>query len=542
MTTSPQLARRWRLAAGWVALGLIAVAGAAAAVAWLVGTSTGLAAIVRLANALTPVRIAAEDPQGSLRDGFAFARLRVTVADTEVELRDLTARIAAVGLRPWRIDFETLAASRVAVHVRPSPVPASEPPHSIAAPIAVRVARLQVGEFALRVGTADAAQAVAAREIEGALSLDPEGYRIERAAFVFGRADAPLAATVAGTVGGIRPFALSARGTLASRWQDKPLQASLAAAGSLERFDVTASVAGGGASGMLAATVASFAAPALRSLRADLSGIDPRLWAATAPQADLRLQADLEPLAGGSFGLAGRATVQNGMPGPIDGGRIPARSATGRLLWHGAELRVEDAEIQLVRGRARGDFASQFGAAAWQTEARLSAVDPSAIHSKLRPLRVDGHVSARHSAEGTAISADLHHRGDFAASLAVDLRATARSVQLQRALLTAGGGRLEAGGEIALTGTRRVQLKGTATALDAARLVSGLAVRVDGEFEIDGQLQPQPSGRLDLRLTDGMAFGRPLAGHAALNLSPQQELTADLDLTVRSARLRAYGG
>jgi translocation and assembly module TamB len=543
MTAPPTFARRWRLAAALVAVVAVVAGGTAAAVAWLVGTSNGLGAIVRLVNALTPVRLAAEKPQGSLRGGFAFARLRVTVATTEVDLHDVAARIAAFGARPWRIDFEALSASRVAVRVRPPPVPRPEPLRSIASPIAASVARLQIGEFALRVGADDAAPAIAAREIDGAIALDADGYRIERGAFVFGRSDAPLAATLRGSVGGSRPFALSARGTLVSRWQDKPVQASLAAEGSLERFEVTASVAGGGAGGMLAATVASFASPALQSLRVDISGIDPRLWAADAPQADLRLQADLQPIEGNPFGLAGSATVLNSAPGPIDANRIPARSAAGRVHWRGNELRVDEAEVHLVRGTARGDFALQFGTApAWQTEARFGAVDPAAIHSKLRPLRVGGHVSARRAADTSHVVAELRHRGDSAASLAVDLRATRHSVQLNRALLTVGGGRLEAGGEIGLTGVRRVHLQGTAVALDAGQLVEGFAARISGEFALEGQLQPQPSGRLDLRLTDSVAFGRPLAGRAAASLSPAQELAVDLDLAVRSARLRAAGG
>lgn len=544
MPSAPSSRRRGRRLVVALALAAVALAGgAAAAIGWLASTTNGLVALVRLVNALTPVRLEAESARGSLRAGFGFGRLGIRVNATEVEIQDLTAQIAEFGTRPWRVDFEALAAARVAVRVRPHPHPSPQPVGSIASPIATRAKLLQVGEFVLQVGADAAPGTITARAIEGAIALDADGYRIERGAFVFGRTDAPLAATIEGSLAAGRPFALTARGTLASRLQDTPVQASLAADGSLERFELTASVAGGGAGGMLAATVAAFATPALQSLRADLFGIDPRLWAGGAPQAQLTLQAELRPLTGEPFGLAGTASVRNEAPGPIDANRIPARSASGRVTWRGTELRVEDAEVQLVRGTARSDFSLQFDPVpAWQAQARLVAVDPAAIHSRLRPLRVDGRISARRADDTSYVVAELRHRGDFAAALAVDLRATAHSVQLNRALLTAGGGRLEAAGTIGLTAAQRLQLQGVAVALDPALLVAGFTARINGEFALDGQLQPQPSGRLDFRLTDSVAFGRPLAGRASARLSPAQELEVDLDLAVRSAQLRASGG
>lgn len=541
-TPQPRLRAAGR-AALWAALLILACAGAAAAaVAWLASTTAGLVAAVRLANALAPMKLEVEGAHGSLRAGFRFARLRVSVADTEVELHDASARIADFAVRPWRVDFETLTAARVAVRVRPSPLPLP-PLQTIGSPVATRVQSLQIGQFVLHVGADGNTTEIAAREIEGTIALDADGYRIEQGTFTFGARDAPLAATVRGSLAARRPFALTARGTLGSRLLDEPVQASLAAEGSLERFEVTASVTGGGARGMLAATVASFATPALQSLRADLSGIDPRVWAAAAPRATLHVQADLRPLEGAPFGLAGSARVANGAPGPIDADRIPVRGAAGRVHWRADELRIDDAEVALVRGSARGWFALRFGARTqWQTEARLSAVDPSAIHGRLRPLRVDGRLSAQRAGAASQVVAELRHRGDFDATLALDLNANERQVRLNRASLALGDGRLEAAGDIGLAGTRSVRLTGNVVAFDPGRLVEGLNARINGEFALDGHLQPQPSGRVDLRLSDSVAFGRPIGGRASASLSETQELALDLDLALRSARLRAAGG
>jgi len=66
--------------------------------------------------------------------------------------------------------------------------------------------------------------------------------------------------------------------------------------------------------------------------------------------------------------------------------------------------------------------------------------------------------------------------------------------------------------------------------------------RLTGIFALDARLEPQVSGDLDFELVESAALGRPLAGRGTASLSPSQQLAVDVDLTVRSARLRASGG
>jgi translocation and assembly module TamB len=522
---------------------LLLLGGTAAGVLWLIQTPTGLAWIARAVSAFTPVRILVEAPQGSLRRAFGFARLQVTVSTTDVDIRDLRAVLADFSLQPLRFEFTTLSAAGVTVRVRPSASSSSEPPPSIASPVAVSAGRLQVGDFALRLGTDADPTVIAARAIDANVAIGPDGYRIDRGEFEFGRVDAPLLATVAGHLGGARPFPLSAAATLKSNFQDKALAANLSAGGSLERLVAAGQLSGGGASGSFEATVASFSAPALQAIQADLQGIDPRVWSAAALQADLRLQADLKPIEGASFGLAGNLRIQNRTPGPIDAGQIPARSAAGKATWSAQTLAIDNVVAELVRGSARGKFSITFAPkAAWQTEARLSGVDPSTIHRRLRPLRIDGDVKAHQEGPDTQVLADLRNQGKVAAQLNVDLRVSTERLAINAARLTLGSGNVDVVGEMALTGTRRVHLSGSATGLDPSLLVEGADARLTGIFALDARLEPQPSGDLDFELVESMAFGRPLAGRGTASLSPAQQLAVDVDLTVRSARLRASGG
>ncbi|MCS7100818.1 MAG: hypothetical protein NZL99_03885, partial [Burkholderiaceae bacterium] len=542
MDESGRPARPWRRLTTLLAVAFVLVGAVAGAIRWLVGSTDGLRLVVRAVNFMTPARVHAETPRGALATGFGFGRLHIAVGRTEVDILDLSADLADVGLAPLRFSFAALSARRVQVRVRPDPSAGETPPASIASPVAVDVLRLDLGEFLLRVGPDDVATDLSARAIAGRIALDAGGYRIDDGVFAFGRADAPLAATLRGTLGGAAPFALQAEGTLRSQLHDKPLQATLAAHGSLTRFELTASVTGGGAAGALAATVASFESPALRALHVDVRGIDPRLWSSTAPSADLAVRADLQPTAGPDFGLAGEIGLANAAAGPFDAGRIPLRAASGRLWWQGEALRVRQIDAHLTHGRVQGEGSMRWGDAfAWEIDARLREVELAALHTRLRPLRVDGRIAVQRARQVHAVQAELRHQGQFAAQLALDLNVDSERIALRRAALALGEGTLSAGGEIALTGTRAVRLRGEAQALDLGRLVEGMAVRLGGEFTLEGTLPPQPSGQLTLRLADSAAFGRPLAGRVAASLSSEQRFAVDADLALRSARVRATG-
>ncbi|HEU0204361.1 MAG TPA: translocation/assembly module TamB domain-containing protein [Burkholderiaceae bacterium] len=533
----------------WIVLGTLLVLLLLAVVAlpgWLLGTTSGLVTIVQVVTSLTGVRIDLTTPRGSVINGFGAERVRVVAGRTEVEIDNLGATLTSFGLRPLRFDFDGLDATRVDVRVRPSPTPpkaedATDAPRSIASPVAVSAQQLRVGEFRLRVGRDESPTTLGARRIDGRLALGPSGYRIENGNFEFGPLDAPLQASVKGSLAGAAPFSIDASGSLASTVQEKRVQAQLTAGGSLIDLRVDAQVESGGAGGHVHAQIASFGPQALKSLDADLAGIDPKVWASGAPQADLRIEAKLTPLPAPPFGLSGPVRVENRAPGAIDAGRIPARRASAHVTWREKRIAARDIEAQLVRGNVRGIFQIQLGAAAeWETEARFDGVDPATLYTRLQSLTIDGNARARHSDGASFVEATLRNRGKLPATLVVDLRADPERVLLNSGQLQLGSGVLDARGEIGLTGRQPVHLEGSARAFDPALLVRGVEARLNGTFTVDGTLTPR-AGTATLDLTDSMAFDRPLAGRATVRLAGQL-LDVDADLAIRNARLVARGG
>jgi len=94
--------------------------------------------------------------------------------------------------------------------------------------------------------------------------------------------------------------------------------------------------------------------------------------------------------------------------------------------------------------------------ATWQTEAKISGVDPSTIHRRLRPLRIDGNLKAHQEGNDTLVLADLQNHGDISAMLNVDLRVSSERLAINAARLVLGQGNIDVRGRMALTGTRRV--------------------------------------------------------------------------------------
>jgi translocation and assembly module TamB len=520
---------RWRIVA--LAL-LLIVAALAAAVSWLASTTRGIGAVIAIVNRLVPARIEATGAQGALTREFGFERLRVIVNGTEVDLRDLRARLRDYGLRPLRFEFESLSARRLDVQVMPSGTKTG-PPESIASTVPVSTQRLAVGEFNLTVGT----PILSLRAIDAEVALGPEGYRVTGARFESGAQQF----TLDGELGGRKPFAFAAHGSAGATLQARPVQAQWRTDGTLLDFTLAAQLSGDDVRGTAQARISSFDTPALKSLQADVDGIDLHAWAARLPTTRLKVQADLRPDEKLTT-LSGPVRASNRDAGTIDAGRIPLRAAHGDIVLTRQGLHASGLALELTRGRASGSFAVQFDRADWQADLRLDGVDPAAIHARARPLLLDGTVRARRERDAIVVLADVRNRAKPVVNANLDLRVATDRVDVRRADLALGSGRAALSGSIGLTGARQISAKGTIDRIDPGLLVAGVDALLSGDFDASAQLQPRPSGQVRFELRDSRAFGRPLTGRGRVQLDPAQQLEVDAQLAVRSARVTAQGG
>jgi translocation and assembly module TamB len=501
----------------------------AAAIAWLLLTTSGMNTAIDLANRFAPVRIETRGAFGAVLGEFGFDELRITAGDTVVSASGVRARLHKIGW-PARLDFHHLNADSLRVAVTTDPT--TPPPDDIGIPLQVTSEQVRLGKLEIAVNDGS----FSLQSIDGRASAGPAGYRIDDARLALGA----HTATATGELGALRPFPMTLRGRVAAQVQDKTVDASVRATGSLVELTVAGELSGA-ASGSFEAVVASFDEPEVRSLDLDLAGIDPRFWHPAAPRAELTVKAQLAPNAAMDR-VSGQLTVTNRAPGPIDADRIPARGATARVTVDATQLRFERIVAQLPRGSADGEFSVALGDGSWQARANLAGVDPAQIHGALQPMHVDGRIQARAAAGTISVSAALEHGAPPAAALTFEGRFTPRQATIDSARLALGDGHASASGSVELGGTQRVDLKGTLDRFEPGRLVKGIDARLNGAVTVDGQLKPQPLGRLRFELADSRAWGRPLAGRGRVDVDASHRLDVDIDLAVRKARLMAKGG
>lgn len=530
-------ARVWRplrlllQSTGTVLFSVLVTAGVLVAITfWLLATTTGMNTLIGVASRFGPVKIETKGGFGALTREFGFAEIHVTVGDTIVAATDLRARVRDWQRRPPRLDFAHLGAASLRVDITTDDSP---PVQDIGLPLRLTTERLALGRLLLVIDGDE----IHFESIDTKAQAGPTGYKFESGRIVtYGVHWADVQAEL----GAAWPFPLDGQAQVDAQLQDKAIGGALRARGSLAELSIDGELTGA-ASGTASALIASFDKPAVRSLAVDLQGVDPRLWHPAAPVADLAVQATLSPNAAMDR-ATGSVTIANRAPGRIDASRIPVRSASAQVDVDARQLTFDRINAQLLRGSASGSFGFVFADNSWQARLRLADTDPSQLHGALQPLRVDGQLQARQTSDTIFVNADLSNRGQPTASLLFDGRFTPALATINSARLTLGDGHAAAAGSVALTGSRRADLRGTLERFEPGRLVKGVDARLNGSFQVDGVLEPKPAGRLRFELADSRAYGRPLVGKGRIDIDGDQRLDVDVDLAVRSAKLAAKGG
>ena len=396
-------ALRWLV--GIVAV-LLAVVVIAIAAVWVWAGSEGSARWA-FAQIGKRVPVTAEGVSGSLRGGLQADRLAWSADGLSVEARGVRFGWQPLLLLHRRLQIDKLQAAslRIEDH-RPKTDAKPQPPGSLALPLQVGVAQLEVGKI----------------EFEGSTSLQlldlGAGYSYDgathdllvrnvRAWNGHYRGEVHLGAT------GEMPLRAAVQGQIAAPVPGAPDPLELVfdakANGPLRGFDVQAridSAPGGRGSGATRADANAHVTPwaefPVASARADVQGLDiGALWP-QAPHTVLAGKLQLQPSGPNAWRIS--ADVRNGLAGPWDRHRVPASRLRVEGDWRLPQLvLVRELEAQVGGGRvlARGEWE---GDDAWRVEGTLSGIDPAAVHSAMAPVPISGRATLR--AKGSAIDFD----------------------------------------------------------------------------------------------------------------------------------------
>lgn len=481
--------------------------------------------------------ISGEVVGGTLQHGMTLRNvvytkdgLRVTIDEVQGQWR--------IGYRPRRVHISTLRAGTVEVTL-PPPAPSTKPaslPVSITLPAIVDVDALAVEHIRVRRGAGATASVTKLSALRGALHSDGVRHRIavDQLLTPYGRT------TLHGQLEGTQPFALQAAATLDSTLKGEQYQIAARASGSLRHLTLEADAAGDRLKGRAEVEATPFDAVPL--VRAQLSAdhLNPRVFSAGAPEADLAVRADLRPVAGEAgapLTVAGPVSVRNAQAGPLDRQRLPLQSAAAHIELNQKQQTVRDLVVQLAgTGRITGQGELEEGRGGFDLDVR--DLDPRALHGAMRSYRLNGPLSVRLEPGKQSVALDL--RGGNL-RLFVSANADAEQVALDTARLEVAEGRLLIDGTLGLQGQQAFALKGRITNFDPAALTTAAKGRINGELEARGTLAEALEAVLTFGVRDSEYAALPLLANGRLHVRGRRLLPSELHLDMAGNRADARG-
>lgn len=536
----------------------------AAGLAWLLGTDGG--ARWALSTALEPFGVHAEGISGNLLGHLQVAHvsLRQNAMTATADGADLRWQPGALWDR--RVIVEAITINNLELVMTGKKSAADQPlrlPASLRLPDMLRelrVDRLQVDHLVLH-----SAPDATPQQYEGLLAsvrADGNGYAMQLAgATPWGTA------SLHGTLASTRPFVLQAQ----FDWHGHALQEqgmsvpgidmAGRAEGNLSTVHIAAQLSEAAptskvpAHGSVDMVITPFAELPVDTLHADLQAINPARLVESAPQALLRIKADLQ--SGGSAAapqLAGHVLAENAAPLPWNKGGVPVQRAETDLIVNTRQVGWQRALVALAGGGSlRGEGVYQWpdpsGRAAdslpsVQGTIALQNVDALSLDTRLKKTSLSGSVQVKPDGQRLDVTARLQQAGS-ALQGAVDAAFSLDQhgeLTLRSAALRARDASLTLRGRLALRGEQTFALKGSAQNFDPSRWVDVPQGRIDGELDVSGRL----AGRwlVDAKVTNlrGQFAGMPMHGDADLAVREDDLLRiGKLDLTWGVNDLHARG-
>lgn len=491
--------------------------------AWLAGSEWAVRTLARALTELSEGRIAVEGASGSLYGPLRIERLTLQDAQRRIELSGVVLDWQPRALWRRHLHISRLHASRLAMHQLAPSIEPLRPPRSLDLPLAlsvddVHIAALHIAATGFKLDLA-----------ETSLTLHKPGRRyrlaLERLDMPWGRVSGALGLDARA------PFALEAKLGLTAH-AGQTLQAT--AEGRLERFRLRAH-AEGVQPLALTAEVMPFAELPLQAARLEAKGLDPALWHMGWPQA--RLDVDARFSASREGWATGRMALNNRQPGPLDRGLIPLTGLSSLFDLDRSGLRLSALLLDLgAGGRLTGEarWADGRGRVALNTR----DLDPNQLMSRLRPMRLAGHIVVDLDRQGQGIDLALTHRRH---ALQLQARRQADRLTVSLARLRSGPGGLELSGQVGLSPPYAFKAQGRLSAFDPAAFGDFPHAQLNGRFDGEGRLQPKPEGSLAFALTASRWRGHPVAGGGRLRLAAGRQSEADIDLDLAGNRLQLKG-
>lgn len=571
--TQPARRRRSRRIALWsggtVAVLVLATAGAAL---YALKTESGTRLVWNTAVQALGGKLSGRLLGGTIADGL---RLRDLHYQDDKRILDIDSIDAAWHLSPTqrKLSVRYLRVGTVALNQQPSPPEPSSMPASLRIPLALDIGEISLGKLSVTQGTSTTE--LAKLKLHGDSDGTEHTLVLDSLTTPYGDATALL------HLNGRAPFAISGGLELAGEYKNASLQEKyqLAAqlSGSLEDLGIALKASGDKLNGSADIQATPFAPVPLKRAKVDLQHINPQAFSAGAPQADLRLRADLAPVqqansaadTDAAMKVAGQVAIDNAKPGSIDRQLLPLVSARADLTLDLQEQKIANLDIRLP-GNARiegggafrpgseeagkkEDMGGRFGL-------RIAGLDLSQLHGQLKPTQLAGPLDVTLAPGAQTISLALDDR---ALQLRLDGTIKPDQVELRQALLAAGKSRLEASGTLGTVAAMAYAVKGKLVDFDPTAVLQAVTppaaakggrktratatsskpvqARINMDFDAAGSLSPELRLKLAFAVHDSSYGELPMGGRGNINLAGMRLLPSKANLQVAGNTLDLDG-
>lgn len=489
-------------------------------------TDRGFRWLVDAAGFLSAGRLAVEGVEGHAGVPILVRTLKYTSDTTRVTLERVRLEWRPRALLRQQLDIDLLAVQTVRVEIlKPDPTPATLPV-SLRLPVDVRVAAWDVAHLII----VDSGNTLDFRNLHGRIDDDHDRYRLS------GMTVATPWADVGGQLelGKDAPFRLTGRFD-AARSDPIPVSAALAVQGQLAAIDFRFDARAEKMTMMASGVVEPFASVRLSRLLVAGQGIDPRLFAADAPAADLAFSGIFEGQPGER--LLGSFSLSNRLAGRLDQNRVPLANLTGAVV--GDSMHADFSALSIDLGAA-GKLS---GSGQWR-DGRLNVnldsprLNLAGLHHQLTATRLKTNLHLGGDATRQTLTADVSEswgQGQF------KVTHTDAVVRLESASFAGQAGRLTAEGALKLDATRAFTATFDASQINPARFGKFPHGRLNARGQASGALLPALRLQTQFTLPPGELEGRPVKGQGRLRYENSHLVDADIDLNLAGNRATLKG-
>lgn len=323
---------------------------------------------------------------------------------------------------------------------------------------------------------------------------------------------------------------------------------SLRLNGNLEQTRVALAIQAGELQGQGAIALRPFATQPLTALDLALNGLNPRRFSADLPVASLNLVGDLQETTPGM--LQGNLVIHNAEPRPFDQAGLPLQEARMRLSLADESIVLDEVAIQLIKSKQAitnltGQIQWHTGKVAGSADLKLHQINPALLDTRLQPASLSGQLELQGDQTAQQGKVQLY---DKALQMTLDTTLSHRNhtIAIETLNFSHGNARVSGHGRLQLDADQPFTFEGILKQFDLSTLIDAPHSNLNAIFKLDGQLSPQPAGKIDYAITRSHYNHQPVMGKGVITLDANdqgalRQLTANAELRLGDNLLQARG-